>query len=67
MTGVTGHGSRHEYGNDRYEQYSGEPSAVHGGGRIDRKRDKAARPKVVRELVGALARIDRAGLYRPDP
>jgi integrase len=62
MIGVTGHGLRHEYGNDRYEKYSGEPSPVRGGGKIDRERDKAARLKVVKELGHARESIGRAYL-----
>ena len=62
MLGVTSHGLRHEYGNDRYEQCSGEPSPVRGGGKIDRKRDKAARLKVVKELGHSREAVGRAYL-----
>jgi len=51
-TGITSHGLRHEYANDRYQQLSGEASPVRGGdlAASDRDTDKAARLEVAEEL-----------------
>ena len=48
--GVTGHGLRHGYANDRYGQISGAASPVRGGKTPDRDTDKAARLEVAEEL-----------------
>jgi len=48
--GITGHGLRHGYANDRYEQISGAASPVRGGHSPDRDADKAARLEVAEEL-----------------
>jgi integrase len=48
--GITGHGLRHGYANDRYRQISGEASPVRGGHAPDRDADKAARLEVAEEL-----------------
>jgi integrase len=48
--GITGHGLRHGYANDRYRQISGESSPVRGGQTPDRDTDKAARLEVAEEL-----------------
>jgi integrase len=48
--GITGHGLRHGYANDRYEQIAGQPSPVRGGTPPDRDTDQAARLEVAEEL-----------------
>ena len=48
--GLTSHGLRHGYANDRYEQISGTPSPVRGGTSPDRETDQAARLEVAEEL-----------------
>ena len=48
--GITGHGLRHGYANDRYRQISGEASPVRGGQTPDRDTDQAARLEVAEEL-----------------
>lgn len=48
--GITGHGLRHGYANDRYRQVSGAASPVRGGQPQDRDADKAARLEVAEEL-----------------
>ena len=48
--GITSHGLRHGYANDRYEQIAGRPSPVRGGTAPDPDTDKAARLEVAEEL-----------------
>lgn len=48
--GITGHGLRHGYANDRYREISGKASPVRGGHTQDRDTDKAARLEVAEEL-----------------
>lgn len=48
--GITSHGLRHGYANDRYEQISGTPSPVRGGQPLDQDTDQAARLEVAEEL-----------------
>jgi len=48
--GITGHGLRHGYANDRYRQISGEASPVRGGKSTDADIDHAARLEVAEEL-----------------
>ena len=48
--GVTAHGLRHEYANDRYLQFVGAPSPVRGGPPIEREADRAARLRLAEEL-----------------
>lgn len=48
--GLTGHGLRHGYANDRYEQITGQPAPVRGGTMLDPDTDKAARLEVAEEL-----------------
>ena len=50
--GVTSHGLRHNYANDRYQHYAGAESPVRGGAlaELDRERDRAARLEVSEEL-----------------
>ena len=59
--GVTGHGLRHEVFNDGYEDLTGEPSPVRGGGPVDPELDARARLAVAR-LAGH-ARPRAAGAY----
>lgn len=59
--GVTPHGLRHEYANDRYEEVSGHPSAVRGGQTIlDRAADERARHAVTSDLGHARLSITAA-------
>lgn len=41
--GVTPHGLRHEYLNDRYEEIAGHPSPIRGGEIVDKEQDELAR------------------------
>ena len=50
VDGITGHGLRHGYANDRYRQISGEASPVRGGKSADADIDHAARLEVAEEL-----------------
>lgn len=49
-SGITPHGLRHQYANDRYEEVAGQPTVLRGGGPVDRERDRAARQVVTNEL-----------------
>ena len=60
MLGVTAHGLRHQYANDRYEEYAGTPSPVRGGEPTERHADHQARLRVVEELGHARASISSA-------
>ena len=55
--GLTGHGLRHGYANDRYEQIAGQPSPVRGGITPDRDTDQAARLGVAEELGHSRASV----------
>ena len=48
--GITSHGLRHAYANDRYADLAGEPSPVRGGATSNRETDQAARLEVAEEL-----------------
>lgn len=48
--GITGHGLRHQYANERYRELSGADSPVRGGAIVDREADHAAREVVAEEL-----------------
>jgi integrase len=48
--GITVHGLRHQYANDRYKALSGTDSPVRRGGMIEREADRAARLIVAEEL-----------------
>jgi len=48
--GVTAHGLRHQYAEERYEQFSGTPAPVRGGAPVARELDRAARLRVADEL-----------------
>ena len=59
--GVTPHGLRHEYANDKYEAISGNPSIVRGGTSIlDRALDERARHQVTQDLGHARLNITAA-------
>jgi integrase len=62
MLGVTAHGLRHQYANDRYEEYAGTPSPVRSGEPIGREADHQARLRVVEELGHARTTISNAYL-----
>lgn len=48
--GITSHGLRHQYANDRFKTLSGADSPVRGGGAVDRDADRVARLIVAEEL-----------------
>ena len=50
VDGLTGHGLRHGYANDRYQQLAGQPSPVWGGTTSGPDTDQAARFEVAEEL-----------------
>lgn len=49
VLGVTSHGLRHQYLNDRYEEISGKPSPVRGGSEVNKELDEMARYRVSEE------------------
>ena len=55
--GITGHGLRHGYANDRYQQIAGQPSPVRGGTTPDPDTDQAARLEVAEELGHSRASV----------
>ena len=69
--GVTAHGLRHEYANDRYQEFAGVASPVRGGPPIERDADRAARLRLAEELGHSRESISRAycgpRLRRPRP
>jgi integrase len=48
--GVTSHGLRHQYANERYRELTGVDPPVRGGAAVDRDADHAAREGVAEEL-----------------
>jgi integrase len=48
--GITAHGLRHAYANNRYKELSGQDSPVRGGKLVNREDDRAARLQVAEEL-----------------
>lgn len=50
--GVTAHGLRHEYANDKYERHTGKPTPVRGGkkGQVEEGEDKLARQQTSEAL-----------------
>jgi integrase len=62
VLGVTAHGLRHQYANDRYEEYAGTASPVRSGEPIERETDHQARLRVVEELGHARSTISNAYL-----
>ena len=67
--GLVSHGLRHQYANDCYEQRTGEPAPVRGGGRVERADDASARREVAARLGHARPAITTAysGQERPGP
>jgi site-specific recombinase XerC len=61
VLGVTSHGLRHQYLNDRYEEISGKPSPVRGGGEVNKELNEMARYRVS-ELAGH-SRINVTSAY----
>ena len=60
--GITAHGLRHQYGNDRYEEFAGVASPLRGGDPVERAVDCNARLKVAEELGHARENISTAYL-----
>ena len=60
--GITAHGLRHQYANDRYEDFAGAPAPVRGGEQLDREVDRSARLQVAEELGHARENISTAYL-----
>jgi integrase len=60
--GVTAHGLRHEYANDRYQQFAGVASPVRGGPPIEREVDRTARLRLAEELGHSRENITNAYL-----
>ena len=48
--GITSHGLRHQYANERYRDLTGSDSPVRGGAPVDRDTDRAGRQVVAEEL-----------------
>lgn len=48
--GITSHGLRHQYANERYRELTGSDSPVRGGVAVERETDRAAREVVAEEL-----------------
>lgn len=48
--GITSHGLRHQYANERFRELTGSDSPVRGGPPVDREIDRAAREVVAEEL-----------------
>jgi len=59
---VTPHGARHQYAAERYEELTGVPPPVAGGGRVDKALDKEARLIVAEELGHGRTQITNAYL-----
>ena len=65
--GLVSHGLRHQYANDRYEELTGEPSPVRGGGPLAAADDRAARLEVTARLGHARPAITTAYYGRDRP
>lgn len=63
--GITAHGLRHEYANDRYELFSGAVGPLRGGTAVDPLVDAEARLRVAQELGHARKQISSAYLGSP--
>jgi integrase len=48
--GITSHGLRHQYANERYRELTGSDSPVRGGNRVDLETDRAARQVIAEDL-----------------
>jgi site-specific recombinase XerC len=60
-SGTTGHGARHDHLHGQYQDTTGTPAPVRGGGPVDRDLDRQARLRVAR--VAGHARLRSAGAY----
>jgi hypothetical protein len=60
-SGTTGHGARHDHLQGQYQDTTGTPAPVRGGGPVDRDLDRQARLRVAR--VAGHARLRSAGAY----
>ena len=58
--GLTSHGLRHQYANDRYEELTGEASPVRGGGPVDGDEHRRAQWEVSARLGHARPAITQA-------
>lgn len=65
--GLVTHGLRHQYANDRYEELTGEPSPVRGGGLLTDAVDRQARQEVTARLGHARVGITRAYYGKAPP
>ena len=61
---VTPHGARHQYAAERYEELTGAPPPVAGGGRIDKALDKEARLIVADELGHGRTQITNGSSWK---
>lgn len=55
--GITSHGLRHQYANERYRELTGADSPVRGGAPVDRDTDQGARQVVAEELGHSRAAV----------
>ena len=58
--GLTPHGLRHQYLNDRYEEIAGHPSPVRGGEIVDKEKDQEARLMTMLEAGHGRTKIGAA-------
>lgn len=65
--GLVGHGLRHQYANDRYEELTGEPSPVRGGGAVAGDDHRRAQLEVSARLGHARRSITAAYYGKPAP
>jgi len=65
--GLVSHGLRHQYANDRYEEATGEPSPVRGGGPVDPATQRQAQLEVASRLGHARPGITAAYYGKLDP
>lgn len=63
--GLVGHGLRHQYANDRYEELTGEPSPVRGGGAVAGDDHRRAQLEVSARLGHARPSITHAYYGKP--
>lgn len=55
--GITSHGLRHQYANERYRELTGSDSPVRGGATVSPETDQAARQIVAEELGHSRERV----------
>lgn len=60
-SGTTGHGARHDHLQSKYEETTGTPTPIRGGGPVDPSLDRQARLHVAR--IAGHARASAAGAY----